>query len=171
GVLIYDAVDEHGREKSHCSDRNSCPGRRVARWKRLLAGLLNDVDAVLFGQCDEKASTWLAIHCAASMPLADGILHEQDVAAPKLPPLSGGHLYLDVAIQQHDQLATWRAAPIVPTSGLILAKDDRSRRHLPRKTGDGPTILKRDVETLKVRIAVGIGVDACDLHYLEYGFT
>src|SRR5690606_4442765 len=113
GVLIYDAVDEHGREKSHCSDRNSCPGRRVARWKRLLAGLLNDVDAVLFGQCDEKASTWLAIHCAASMPLADGILHEQDVAAPKLPPLSGGHLYLDVAIQQHDELSLRRGMPVV----------------------------------------------------------
>jgi len=59
---------------------------------------------------------------------AGRVLDEDYVTAAKAPLLSGGHLDLDLAVEQNDELAPRCAVPVVVIVRASLAEDDTGDR-------------------------------------------
>src|SRR5688500_17649783 len=90
----------------------------------MLVSLIAPPSSGISVQRHEDRLPRLAVHRATDVPLAGGVLGEQDVSGAEDAPRPVADLDLDVSVQHDHVLPSGRVVPVVVVVTAGLAKDD-----------------------------------------------
>ena len=99
-------------------------------------------------------SLTVRVRCRAS-----GVLDEQHLARRRSGALAGGHLDLDLAVEEDDELTPRRAVPVEVVARVVLPEHDAGRGRRLGHPSDLARVGQLDLDVLEVRPTVSGDAD------------